>query len=188
MKLIFSFFNLFKFEYSPDQGFTGVLTTDVREFECRGYFDNKQDFQRYDLERKAYNTKISIEPPVSMQPAVPLEENNFSGVVVKKNQMLNLTCVAMVGCNDINYDITFNTNTTDKYTVVMNAPDRSKCLVNFNEMSRFSKSIIIENLSHNKSRFQCEISYGTDLKTPSSNLMLYFAGNNLKMNLNNLFK
>lgn len=148
----------------------------MREFECRGYFDSKNDTQKYDLERKAYNTKISIEPPASMQPAVPLG-NSFRGVIAKKNQMVNLTCIAMVGCNDINYDITFNTNTTDKYSVVTNAPDRSKCLINFNEMSQFSKSIIIENLSHNKSRFQCEISYGADLKTPSSNLMIFFSGN-----------
>lgn len=151
-----------------------MLTTDVREFECRGFFDNKFDFQKYDLERKAYNTKITIDPP-DPSDLVPLEKN-FNGVIARKNQMLNLTCVAMVGCNDINYDIKFNTNTSDPYTVVMNAPDRTKCLVNFNEMSRFSKSIIIEKLSFNQSRFQCEISYGTDLKTPSPNLIVFFSG------------
>lgn len=153
-----------------------MLTTDVREFQCQGYFDNKRDFQKYDLERKAYNTKINIEPPASMD-LVPLW-SNYHAVIAKKNQQLNLTCVAMVGCNDINYDITFKTNTSDKYEVVMNAPDRSKCLINFNEMSRFSKSILIQNLSYNESLFQCEISYGTDLKTPSPNLMVFFSGLN----------
>lgn len=164
----------FKFEYDPEQGFYGVLTTDVREFQCQGYFDNKVDFQKYDLERKAYNTKITIEPPASMD-LVPMW-NNFHAVIAKKNQMLNLTCVAMVGCNDINYDITFKTNTSDKFDVIMNMPDRSKCLINFNEMSKFSKSIIIEKLTFNQSLFQCEISYGTDLKTPSPSLMVFFSG------------
>lgn len=83
----------------------------MRRFDCRGEFENKNDFQRYDLERKAYNTKITIQPPDEMNP-VPVENKDQFILVGTKNQPLNLTCIADVGCNDINYDIKFTTNTT----------------------------------------------------------------------------
>ena len=139
------------------------------------------DFQKYDLERKAYNTKIVIEAPSTMD-FVPLPTSpNLFGMVAKKHQSLNLTCVATVGCNDINYDIHFKTNTTDKYKVVLNVPDRAQCLVNYNAMSKFSKSIIIDRLTRNESYFQCEINYGTDLKTPSAQYMVFFPGYKIKL-------
>jgi hypothetical protein len=174
-KVYFNACSYFKFEYDPEKGFLGMLNTDVREFECRGFFDDIVDFQRYDLERKTYNTKIAILPPPTLD-LVPIENEDLFTIDAAKDQTLNLTCLADVGCNDINYDIKFRTNTSDTYKIILNPPDRRKCLLNFNEMSSFSKSIIIDKLTHNVSYFQCEFSYSSELKTVSSNYIVYFPG------------
>lgn len=63
-----------------------------------------------------------------------------------------------------------------KYRVVLNPPDRTKCLINYNEMAEFSKSILIDSLSHNASQVKCEIKFGTELKTESPNYLVFFAG------------
>ena len=63
-----------------------------------------------------------------------------------------------------------------KYKVVLNPPGRAKCLVNYNEMAEFSKSILIESLSLNASHVKCEIEFGKELKTESSSYFVYFAG------------
>lgn len=146
----------------------------MRDFECRANFEDESDSQRFELERKTYKSEIRIAAPPGTD-LVPMMTGNAYGLTVKRAQALNLTCEAQVGCNDINYDIHFRTNTTDKYRVVQNAPDRTKCS-NLNEMSRFSKSLIIDRVEYNQSHFQCEINFGTDLKTPSPNYMVFFAG------------
>ncbi len=72
-------------------------------------FDGFVDSQKYDLNRKSLNTKIYIKPPDDMN-LVP-DQKDFL-LTVSKDQSLNLTCFALVSCNDINYDITFRTNSS----------------------------------------------------------------------------
>jgi hypothetical protein len=43
-------------------------------------------------------------------------------------------------------------------------------------MAEYSKSILIESLNLNASQVKCEIKFGTELKTESSNYLVYFAG------------
>ena len=144
-----------------------------RDFDCKATFDGVTDIQRYDLNRKTFNTKIFILPPSNVD-MVPV--GSAFSVLVQKDSHLNLTCYASVGCNDINYDIQFRTNTTDEYSVKMNVPDRSKCLLNFNEIANFTKSILIPRVAANASSFQCAITFGPDLKTESPIYYVYFAG------------
>lgn len=96
-------------------------------------------------------------------------------ILVEKNQQLNLTCIASVGCNDINYDIHFTTDSKDAHKVIMNTPDRSKCLINFNEYTNFTKSIIFSSMNTNATKVNCDIRFGPELKTESPSYFLYFA-------------
>ncbi len=98
-----------KFKYNPEIGFSGVLNEQKKEFECKAYYEGKSESQKYELNRRSFSTKISIIPPKGID-IVPI--NSINAILVKKNQALNLTCVAPVGCNDINYDIKFATNIT----------------------------------------------------------------------------
>jgi len=86
-----------------------VLNDQKKEFECKAFYDGKSASQKYELNRRSFSTKISIIPPKGID-VVPI--NSINAILVKKNQALNLTCVAPVGCNDINYDIKFVTNLT----------------------------------------------------------------------------
>jgi hypothetical protein len=63
-----------------------------------------------------------------------------------------------------------------KYKIVTNQPDRSKCLFNYNELTNFTKSILIDSIQNNGSFVQCEINFGPDLKTTSANYLIYFTG------------
>ncbi len=60
--------------------------------------------------------------------------------------------------------------------MVLNPPDRTKCALNYNELSVFSKSILIKEVTLNASDVRCEINFGTELKTESPSYMIYFAG------------
>jgi hypothetical protein len=129
------------------------------------------DTQHYDLNRKTFSTKIFILPN-SENSLVPM--NSSFGILVKKDEPLNLTCYASVGCNDINYDIQFKTNSTDNYQIKMNIPDRSKCLLNFNEISNFTKSIIFSSVNSNGTSVQCDIKFGPELTQSSAMYFIYF--------------
>ena len=100
--------NPYKFKYNPEVGFYAQLTNDLKEFECRAFYDQHVDVQRYELNRKSFSTKILIVPnrDIEFIPAGPSVYN----LIVPKGKPLNLTCLAVVGCNDINYDIKFITN------------------------------------------------------------------------------
>jgi hypothetical protein len=63
----------------------------------------------------------------------------------------------------------------DKYQNVVNQPDRRKCLVNYNDMYDFSRSILIESVTKNETSVQCEINFGPDFKTTSPNYMIFFS-------------
>lgn len=95
-------------------------------------------------------------------------------ILVKKGQYLNLTCYATVGCNDINYDIFFLTNSSDAYDIKMNVPDRSKCLINFNEITNFTKSILFNSFNTNATRVQCGIRFD-QFKVDSPEYFVYFS-------------
>lgn len=87
-----------------------------------------------------------------------------------------MTCYASVGCNDIGYELEFTTNLTNSdYKVIKNIPDRSMCLQNFNEMSNYTKSIIIPKVTVNGTMVQCDIKFGPELKTESPKYYIYFA-------------
>ena len=162
-----------KFEYDPENGFTGVLSTDKRDFECVGKFNGYSDVQKYDLNRKNYNSKVTILPQNNIE-MVQLTVKEYT-LRVTKNQSLNLTCYATVGCNDINYNILFHTNSTDKYDVFMNVPDRSKCLNNFNEITNFTKSLVFKSVNSNGTSVKCDIRFGNELKTESPVYYIYFS-------------
>ncbi len=121
-----------------------------------------------------YNVMIFI----LLSEGIDLVPNGLTfSFLVQKDQLLNLTCYAAVGCNDIGYDIEFSTNlTSSEYKVIMNIPDRSKCFQNFNEISNFTKSIIIPKVSVNGTMVQCYIKFGPQLKTDSPQYHIYFAG------------
>ena len=98
-------------------------------------------------------------------------------ILAQKDQALNLTCYASVGCNDIGYDIDFHTNlSSSDYKVVMNVPDRSICLQNFNEFTNFTKTMIIPRVNVNGSMVYCDIKFGPELSTESSKYHVYFSG------------
>lgn len=104
-------YNPYKLEYDPESGFYGQLNTEVKEFECKAYYDGMTDTQKYELNRKTHNSKISITAGSHDLDLVPVGQNLYN-LLVAKNQRFNLTCNASVGCNDIKYDIHFLTNLT----------------------------------------------------------------------------
>lgn len=155
------------------------MAADKRNFECKGSFQGFEDEQKYELNRKSYTSKVFILAPNGISfVSTSLKEESMR---ITKGQSLNLTCMASVGCNDINYDLFFNTNSTDPYQVVMNIPDRSKCLLNFNEITNFSKTIVFKSFNTNGSRIQCDIRFGPELKTESPAYFVYFAGKFFKI-------
>ena len=175
IKVLEQTINPHKFEYEAEIGFYGLLKNEVKEFECRGSYDGKEDFQRYELHRKTHTTKISVSASGGFE-QISSGQGHYN-LLVNKNQRLNLTCNATVGCNDIGYDIFFSTNSSDEYKVILNPPERTKCLVNFNEIAYFSKTITFEKVTANSTQVQCEIRFGADFKTTSANNLIFFAGN-----------
>jgi hypothetical protein len=102
--------NPYKFEYDPEIGFYGQIAKEAKEFECRANYDGHTDIQKYELNRKTHNTKITIVAPGG-QELIPAGQNLYN-IVVNRNEPLNLSCIASVGCNDIRYDINFISNTS----------------------------------------------------------------------------
>ena len=84
----------------------------MKEFECRGQFGQFTDVQKYEMNRKSVTSKIGIVAPTYIDVIPSSERKAGYNLLVQKNQPINLTCVALVGCNDINYDIHFVTNAT----------------------------------------------------------------------------
>ena len=58
----------------------------------------------------------------------------------------------------------------------MNMPDRSRCLLNFNEYANYSESILFDNISVNGTQVSCNIQFDDDLKVESDIYFIYFAG------------
>lgn len=83
-----------------------------KEFECKASYNGFDESQKYELSRISYNVKIYLDPPKDIE----IDKINFGvnefGILVGKNQALNMTCISEVGCNDINYDLQFITNST----------------------------------------------------------------------------
>jgi hypothetical protein len=91
-------------------GFYGQLSNELKQFECRANYDGVNSVQRYDLNRKSFNMKISIVPPKDVD-LVPVNNQLFN-IAMLRGKSINLTCVTTVGCNDYNYELRFNTNTS----------------------------------------------------------------------------
>lgn len=60
--------------------------------------------------------------------------------------------------------------------MVLHTPDRSKCVHNFNEMSKYSKTIMFDKVTRNSTQVKCEINFGSDLKFSSSSYIIIFSG------------
>ena len=59
-----------------------------------------------------------------------------------------------------------------------NQPDRSRCLINFNEQTNFTKSLMFDTVSVNGTFVQCELEFGSgggSLRTASPTYALFFA-------------
>jgi hypothetical protein len=173
VRVIDQTYNPYSFKYDPQFGFSGKLDNEMKEFECRAFYNGKTDVQKYDLHRKTHNTKISIKTTDGIE---PVPHNNMFNIVIEKNQRLNLTCLATVGCNDIKYDLKFTTDITDRTRIITNPPNRTKCVTNFNDIAYFSKTIMFDKISKNGSQVQCEIDFGMDFKTKSPIYKIYFSG------------
>lgn len=94
------------------------LSKDLKKFECKGNLTSYQDTQKFELTgiSSAISVKI-IAPSDLTEDKITIDKKDY--LLVNKNQDLNLTCEAKIGCNDIYYNLNVITNSMVIYIFII---------------------------------------------------------------------